>query len=80
MHRVLFRRHRLDAIVSTSHAFAIVGLVLLGAALAGVTVVIVDTVIGRPGAWIAGGAALVALVVFWFVTPLPMRRRADRSY
>lgn len=80
MHRVLFRRHRLGRIVSTSHGFAIVGLMLLGAALAGVTIVIFDTVIGRPGAWIAGGTALLALVVFWFLTPLPMRRRTDRSY
>ena len=46
MHRVLFRRHRLDAIVSASHACAIAGLVLLGLALAGVAVVIFDTVVG----------------------------------
>ena len=47
MHRVLFRRHRLDAIVSISHACAIAGLVLLGLALTGVAVVIFDTVVGR---------------------------------
>ena len=47
MHRVLFRRHRLDAIVSASHGFAIAGLLLLGLALAGVAVVIFDTVVGR---------------------------------
>src|SRR5262249_8040916 len=38
MHRVLFRRHRLDAIVSISHGCAIAGLILLGFALAGVAV------------------------------------------
>ncbi len=80
LHRVLFRRHRLDAIVSASHGFAIAGLILLGAALSGVTVVVFDTVIGTPGAWIAGACTLVALIVFWFVTPLPLRRRTDRSY
>ncbi|HEX3288010.1 MAG TPA: DUF6328 family protein [Mycobacterium sp.] len=80
MHRVLFRRHRLDAIVSISHGFAIAGLILLGVALSGVSIVIFDAVIGRTGAWIAGGCTLAAFVVFWFVIPLPMRRRTDRSY
>ncbi|OBK73579.1 DUF6328 family protein [Mycobacterium sp. 1274761.0] len=80
MHRVLFRRHRLDAIVSVSHSFAISGLALLGAALVGVAVVIFDTVIGRTGALIAGGATLVALASFWFLLPLPLRRKSDNSY
>jgi Family of unknown function (DUF6328) len=80
MHRVLFRRHRLDAIVSAAHAFAIAGLILLGVALAGVAVVIFDTVVGRTGAWIAGGATLAAFVTFWFMIPLPLRRRGDSSY
>jgi uncharacterized protein DUF6328 len=80
MHRVLFRRHRLDAIVSVSHACAIAGLILLGVALTGVAVVVFDAVIGPTGAWIAGGCTLAAFVVFWFLVPLPLRRRMDRSY
>lgn len=80
MHRGLFRRHRLDAIVSAAHHFAIAGLVLLGAALTGVAIVVFDTVIGSPGAWIAGSATLVALAVSWFIAPLGLRRKADRSY
>ncbi len=80
MHRMLFRRHRLDAIVSAAHSCAIAGLNLLGVALAGVAVVIFDTVVGRTGAWIAGACTLVAFVTFWFLIPLPMRRRSDRSY
>lgn len=80
MHRVLFRRRKLDTIVSTSHVWALAGLVLLGAALSGVAIVIFDTVIGRTGAWIAGGCTLAAFVTFWFLIPLPIRRRSDRSY
>jgi hypothetical protein len=80
MHRVLFRRHRLDAIVSISHGCAIAGLILLGSALTGVAAVIFDAVAGRAAAWTAGGATLVALVVFWFVVPLPLRSRSDTSY
>jgi Family of unknown function (DUF6328) len=80
MHRVLFRRHRLDALVSAAHACAIAGLVLLGVALAGVGVVIFDTVVGRTGAWFAGGCTVAAFVILWFLIPLPLRRRSDKSY
>jgi Family of unknown function (DUF6328) len=80
MHRVLFRRHRLDALVSAAHACAFAGLILLGVALVGVAVVIFNTVVGRTGGWIAGGATLAAFVTFWFMIPLPLRRRGDSSY
>jgi hypothetical protein len=80
MHRVLFRRHRLDAIVSASHLCAVAGLVLLGFALAGVAAVIFHAVVGPDAGWIAGGCTLGAFVLFWFVIPLPLRRRADRTY
>jgi Family of unknown function (DUF6328) len=80
MHRALFRRHRLDAIVSASHVCAIAGLILLGMALTGVAVVIFDTVIGREGALIAGGCTMAAFVGLWFLMPLPLRRHGDNSY
>ncbi|MEV3904631.1 DUF6328 family protein [Mycobacterium sp. NPDC050551] len=80
MHRLLFRRHRMEALVSASHRYAIWGLLLLGAALTGVAVVIFDTVAGRTGAWIAGAATLLALNTFWFALPLWGRRKTDTSY
>jgi hypothetical protein len=80
MHRLLFRRHRLKTLVAASHSFAIVGTLMLGAALAGVAVVIFDTVIGRTGAWIAGGCTLVALATFWYLVPLRGRAAKDNSY
>jgi hypothetical protein len=80
MHRLLFRRHRLKTLVSAAHTYAMVGLLLLGVALAGVAVVIFDTVIGRTGAWVAGGCTLVALAAFWYAMPLVGRRDSDNSY
>jgi hypothetical protein len=80
MHRLLFRRHRLKTLVAASNSFAIVGTLLLGGALAGVAVVIFDTVIGRTGAWIAGGCTLVALSAFWYLVPLRGRTDEDNSY
>jgi Family of unknown function (DUF6328) len=80
MHRLLFRRHRLKTLVAVSHAYAIVGTLLLGTALAGVAVIIFDSVVGRTGAWIAGGITLAALAAFWYAMPLRDRGSTDRTY
>ena len=77
MHRLLFRQHRMKTLVTTSHAFAVVGTVLLGVALAGVAVVIFDTVVGRTEAWIAGACTLAALAAFWYLMPLVGRNASD---
>jgi hypothetical protein len=80
MHRVLFRRHRLKTLVGVSHRYAMVGTILLGLTLAGVAVVIFDSVLGRTGAWIAGGCTLAALIAFWYGMPLRDRDSRDTSY
>lgn len=80
MHRVLFRRHRLETLVAVSHRYAEVGIMLLGMALSGVAVVIFDSVVGRTGAWIAGGCTLVALIAFWYALPLRDRDLRDPTY
>jgi hypothetical protein len=80
MHRVLFRRHRLKTVVAVSHKYAVVGIMLLGTALVGVAVVIFDRVVGRTGAWIAGGCPLVALIAFWYALPAGDRDSRDTSY
>jgi hypothetical protein len=73
MHRVLFRRHRLDRLVAAAHQCAYGGLILLGAALAGVTVIIFDAVSGRTAAIVAGVVAVLAFGMFWLAMPLVMR-------
>ena len=73
MHRLLFRRHRMEIIVATAHRFAYTGLVLLGFSLAGVTVVIFGSVAGHAAGIIAGVCAAIALVGFWVALPLGMR-------
>jgi hypothetical protein len=80
MHRLLFRRHKLNTLVSAAHSYAMIGLALLGIALAGVAVVIFDAVLGAAEAWIAGGCTLVALAAFWYTMPLVGRRDNDNRY
>jgi hypothetical protein len=80
MHRLLFRRHRMQTLVAISHRYAIVGTLLLGTALCGVAIVIFDSIVHRPAAWIAGGLTFVALLLFWYFTPLRDRGSGDNSY
>lgn len=76
MHRVLFRRHRTQFLVSAAHRFAYAGLQLMGVALTGVTVIIFGAVAGQTAGIIAGACAIVAQLCFWVFLPLWVRRTA----
>jgi hypothetical protein len=55
--------------VTVSHRLAIVGLVLLGAAMVGVVLLIFDVVAGAAAGIVAAVAALVLLVSLWAGVP-----------
>ena len=69
LHRILFRRHARELMVTVSHRLAIVGLVLLGAAIVGVVLLIFDVVAGTATGIVAAAAALVLLVSLWAGVP-----------
>jgi hypothetical protein len=73
MHRLLFRRHRLGVLVAAAHRCAYSGLLLLGVALVGVTVIVFDAVAGTTVSLIAGAVALAMFALFWLAVPLLMR-------
>lgn len=75
LHRILFRRRRLVTLVTTSHAYALVGLALMGITLTGVAVLIFDVVLGPAAAVPAGVCAVVSLTLLWLVLPLRRRRK-----
>lgn len=75
MHRLLFRRHRLQVLVSAAHRCAYAGLTLLGLALTGMTVIIFAAVSGRNVGIVAGAVALALFTLFWMVVPLLLRTR-----
>jgi hypothetical protein len=75
IHRLLFRRHRLQVLVSAAHRCAYAGLALLGTALTGVTIVVFVAVAGRTAAYIAGACALALFASFWWGLPLLLRTR-----
>ncbi|TXI46724.1 MAG: sodium:proton antiporter, partial [Mycobacterium sp.] len=69
MHRLLFRRHRLNTVVSVSHRCAYAGLLLLGTALTGVAVVVFGAVLGTTAAAVAGVLTAVAMLIAWVAFP-----------
>lgn len=73
IHRLLFRRHRLQALVSAAHRCAYAGLALLGTALTGVTVIVFVAVAGATVGFIAGACALALFALFWWALPLTLR-------
>lgn len=73
IHRLLFRRHRLQVLVSAAHRCAYAGLALLGLALTGVTVVVFVAVAGRNAGLVAGACALAMFAFFWWALPLLLR-------
>jgi hypothetical protein len=75
MHRMMFRQHRLDVIVAGAHRLAYYGLMLLALALAGVSILIFDVVVGTGAGILAGGVTALALIGLWLVLPLVLRKR-----
>ena len=75
MHRLLFRRHRLQVLVSAAHRCAYAGLTLLGMAVTGTTVIIFAAVSGHSAALTAGACVLALFTFFWWVLPLLLRTR-----
>jgi len=61
--------------VSAAHRCAQAGLLLLGVALTGTTIVIFAAVSGRNAGLAAGACALALFTVFWLVVPLLLRNR-----
>lgn len=66
-------------LVSAAHRCAYAGLLLLGAALTGVTVLIFATVSSPTIGLIAGASTLILFSAFWVLLPLAMRTWFDNQ-
>ncbi|GAA1481029.1 DUF6328 family protein [Gordonia sinesedis] len=75
LHRLLFRRHRLDEVVGHAHRLAFGGLLLLGLSLCGSVVVVFGATAGPTAAAVAGAITLVLVATFWVAIPMSVRYR-----
>ena len=73
IHRVLFRRHARQAMVTAAHRLAMVGTSLLGTAVIGVVLLLFDVLRGRTVGLIAAALAAVVIGALWVVVPWVMR-------
>ena len=73
LHRILFRQHARELLVTASHRLALIGLALLGAAIVGAVLLIFDVVAGTATGIIAAVAALVLLISLWAGLPWIVR-------
>ncbi|MGV9821746.1 DUF6328 family protein [Nocardia xishanensis] len=68
-HRILFRRHRLGNVVSAAHRCAMAGVALLGVALVGALILVVDVVAGTTAGVIAGVVTAALFALTWLIAP-----------
>jgi hypothetical protein len=73
IHRLMFRRHRLDIVVLTAHRLAYAGIALLALTLAGVMVLIFGAVLELEDGLIAGAVTAVVIVLCWLALPVALR-------
>ena len=78
-HRVNFNRRAKDTLVNLTSHLVIASLVLLGAALVGGVLLIVDVALGPTYGWIFAGAALVLTLVLWGGVSVIVRRDARQD-
>jgi hypothetical protein len=76
-HRVLFRQHEKQAVVTFADRALLVGLALLLVGIASAVLLVLDVVLGR--GWAVAGCALVTLLALYLWFALPARRRARQD-
>ena len=69
LHRYLFRRKAKGEILRIANRILKATLVAVGVTLVGTVMLIFDVVVGRSAGWVAGGIALVVIVLAWLVLP-----------
>ncbi len=75
LHRVLFRQHAKEVVVTVAHVLLRFTLLGVGLVLVGTVLLIFDVVLDRRSAWIAAGATFVVLAI---IAALPMILRRVR--
>jgi O-antigen/teichoic acid export membrane protein len=74
VHRALYRRHHRQRTVIVAHRMAIVGMLLLGLAILGVTFLITSVVLGTGAAAVVVAVTAALLITLWLLLPLHLRR------
>ncbi len=79
LHRALFRAGARPLMIAHAQRLAIVGIGLLGTALAAVVWLVFDLVLGRGWGYALGAGTLVVLTLLWVVLPMMAKRAVRRT-
>lgn len=79
VHRALFRQHRRKETVLLAHRLTLIGMLLLGLAIVGVTFTLTASVLGGGDAAAAGVAVFVLIIAMWVALPIVARHRSQRD-
>jgi uncharacterized protein DUF6328 len=77
IHRVLFRRHARQLMVTAAHYLAIIGTALLGSAVVGVVLLLFDVLRGRTVGVAAAVITAAIIGALWVLVPWTIRSRAE---
>lgn len=75
IHRIFFRQHLKDELVSFTSRTAAAGLVFLALAMLGSVLLIVDVVSGALAAWLVTAGLAVLFATLWYLVPIRLRSR-----
>ena len=79
LHRVLFRQHAKEVVVTVAHVMLRFTLLGVGLVLVGTVLLIFDVVVNRQSAWIAAGATFVVLALI-AALPVILRRARPEQF
>lgn len=79
LHRLLFRQHARRELVAVAHRCALIGLWLLGLAVAAVVLLIFSVVEGSDAGYVAGGVTFALVAALWVVLPATARLAIPRE-
>ena len=78
LHRVLFRQHAKEVVVTVAHVLLRFTLLGVGLVLVGTVLLIFDVVVDRQSAWIAAGATFVVLAIIAALPGILRRARPEQ--
>ena len=76
LHRTLFREGQKDFIVRYTSRLMVVGLTMLGLAITGGLVLVLDVLLSHTAAFVTGGVLFLLGVTLWLVVPLSRKGKS----
>jgi hypothetical protein len=76
-HRVLFRQHDKEHLLTRSSRSAYAGLVVLAVAIPAAVLLVVDVLVGRALGWTLAGVIAAMLAYWWIAVPFAKRRTEE---